>query len=141
LTHTGCLVTQLLLHLGALWERLVALMESPIPVLERWLVVLSERLFPHSLLLCRQDQEGQSRLFCGVFLFLMTGGMSIYILSHADQETERLLKLTKLWGPQKTDDAVAFQKIRRRLIIGYWGFLIVSIYGLLRLGMELYKRL
>jgi len=81
------------------------------------------------------------QLLCGIILFLITSGLSIYILCHADQEAKRLLRARNWARPQENEDSAAFQKIRRRLIIGYWGFLVLSVWGLVQLGIELYKRL
>jgi hypothetical protein len=79
-------------------------------------------------------------LFAGVVLCLLTGGVSVYILFHADQEARRLLRVKNWARPQDNEDREALRKIKRNMLIGYWGFFVLSVLGLIGYGVALYKR-
>jgi len=80
-------------------------------------------------------------LFAGVVLCLLTGGVSLYILYHADQEAERLLRVKNWAQPQNNTDREALSKIKRNMLIGYWCFLVFSVLGFLGYGVALLRRL
>lgn len=66
----------------------------------------------------------------GIVLFATTGTLSALVLCHRDSEAQRLFELSKRWGQVKTDENTELRKIKRRLVVGYSIFLVVSLMSL-----------
>jgi hypothetical protein len=81
------------------------------------------------------------RLFGGVVLFVITGTLSALLLRNRDREAQRLFELSKLWGQIKADEKTELEKIRRRLVVGYSAFLVVSLIMLVVFLVKLLKTL
>ncbi len=76
------------------------------------------------------------RTVCGLCMTLFCA----WTLFRADQETMRLFKLSKLYGLTKNDDETERKKIKKRLVIGYSGFLIIGLAATLYMGFQIWTR-
>jgi hypothetical protein len=89
-----------------------------------------------------QDNNLTLRLIAGIVLFAVTGTLSGIQLYHRDREARRLFEGNKkLWGGTKGDDAFELQKVKRRLVVGYVAFLIVSLAMLVAFLIKLLSKL
>lgn len=82
-------------------------------------------------------------LVVNLFISAFTGAISAWSLYNRDNEARRLLGLDKFWRPiQKGENEGArFEKIKRRMIIGYSVFLCLSILWFVFFMVKFVKRL
>jgi hypothetical protein len=71
------------------------------------------------------------QLIGGIVLFVVIGTLSGITIYHRDKEAKRFLEYNKLSGRTKGDDAFELRKAKRRLLVGYSMFIIVSLIMIL----------
>ncbi len=74
-------------------------------------------------------------------LFIIFFSLIAWILSRADQESERLFQLKKLWGLTKQDDESERKKTKKWLVIGYSFFLTIITSFIFILGFQIWQQL
>jgi hypothetical protein len=76
-----------------------------------------------------------------LMLALFTATGSAWCLYNRDKESRRLLEIDKRWRPLKQDEieSTRFQKIKRRMVIGYSVFFCVSTIGFMYFWYKIAK--